>query len=76
MKNGNSIDLIGKIKECSKSWLLPYPFKIVGQAMLMAVLIGLVATIFNLKGLVCLHRTVQLQLLSQTKIKEHYNYKP
>ncbi|MBR5864174.1 MAG: hypothetical protein IKY76_06395 [Alistipes sp.] len=46
MKNGNSIDLIGKIKECSKSWLLPYPFKIAGQAMLMAVLIGLVATIF------------------------------
>ena len=48
MREKKSIDLIGRIKGCTKNWLLPYPFKIAGQVLMLAVLIGLVATIlFN-----------------------------
>ena len=46
MREKKSIDLIGRIKETTKNWLLPYPFKIVGQVLIVTVLIGLVATIF------------------------------
>ena len=46
MREKKSIDLIGRIKETTKNWLLPYPFKIVGQVLMVTVLIGLVATIF------------------------------
>lgn len=39
MRQRNSI--IDRIKGCLKSWLLPHPFKIVGQILLLAVLVAL-----------------------------------
>ena len=39
------ISIIDRIKSCCKSWLLPYPFKIVGQVLLLVILIALVAQI-------------------------------
>ncbi|MBQ3536303.1 MAG: hypothetical protein IJA57_06070 [Alistipes sp.] len=35
------ISIIDRIKGCLKSWLLPHPFKIVGQVLLLAVLVAL-----------------------------------
>ena len=35
------ISIIDRIKGCLKSWLLPHPFKIVGQVLLLAVLAAL-----------------------------------
>lgn len=40
-----SISIIDRIKSCCKSWLLPHPFKIVGQVLLLVILIALVAQI-------------------------------
>jgi hypothetical protein len=39
------ISIIDRIKGCCKSWLLPHPFKIVGQVLLLVILIALVAQI-------------------------------
>ena len=39
------ISIIDRIKSCCKSWLLPHPFKIVGQVLLVVILIALVAQI-------------------------------
>ena len=39
------ISIIDRIKGCLKSWLLPHPFKIVGQVLLLVILIALVAQI-------------------------------
>ena len=39
------ISIIDRIKSCCKSWLLPHPFKIVGQVLLLVILIALVAQI-------------------------------
>ena len=39
------ISIIDRIKDCCKSWLLPHPFKIVGQVLLLVILIALVAQI-------------------------------
>ena len=39
------ISNIDRIKSCCKSWLLPHPFKIVGQVLLLVILIALVAQI-------------------------------
>ena len=39
------ISIIDRIKGCYKSWLLPHPFKIVGQVLLLVILIALVAQI-------------------------------
>ena len=39
------ISFIDRIKSCCKSWLLPHPFKIVGQVLLLVILIALVAQI-------------------------------
>lgn len=46
MKERNSFDPIGSIKASLKTWLLPHPFKIVGQVMILAVLVALAAQIF------------------------------
>ena len=46
MKQHLSPGLIGRIKGLVKNWLLPHPFKIVGQVMLLLVLVALVASIF------------------------------
>ena len=46
MKRRTSFDLIGRIKGSVKNWLLPHPFKIVGQILLLVVLLALAATIF------------------------------
>ena len=46
MRNKTPFDLIGCIKGSVKNWLLPHPFKIVGQVMLLLVLVALVASIF------------------------------
>ena len=46
MRNKKPFDLIGRIKGSVKNWLLPHPFKIVGQVMLLLVLVALVASIF------------------------------
>ena len=45
MKERVPFDLIGRIKGSVKNWLLPYPFKFVGFALLLAMLVGLVAKI-------------------------------
>ena len=39
------ISIIDRIKGCCKSWLLPHPFKIVGQVLLLVILIALVVQI-------------------------------
>ena len=39
------ISIIDRIKSCCKSWLLPHPFKIVGQVLLLVILIALVVQI-------------------------------
>ena len=39
------ISIIDRIKSCCKSWLLPHPFKIVGQALLLVILIALAVQI-------------------------------
>ena len=46
MKQHLSPGLIGRIKGLVKNWLLPHPFKIVGQVMLLLVLVALVASKF------------------------------
>ena len=46
MKERNSFDPIGSIKASLKTWLLPHPFKIVGQVLILATLIALAAQIF------------------------------
>lgn len=43
MRERNSI--IDRIKSCCKSWLLPHPFKIVGQVLLLVILIALAVQI-------------------------------
>lgn len=45
MKHRNSFDLFGSIKGCFKNWLLPHPFKITGQILLLAILVALVIQI-------------------------------
>ncbi|MBR4994684.1 MAG: hypothetical protein IKY82_01345 [Alistipes sp.] len=45
MKEKVPFDLIGRIKGSVKNWLLPYPFKFVGFALLLAMLVALVAKI-------------------------------
>ena len=35
------ISIIDRIKSCCKSWLLPHPFKIVGQVLLLVILVAL-----------------------------------
>lgn len=47
MKSRTPFDPIGRTKGLIKNWLLPHPFKIVGQAMLLAILVALVAQIFT-----------------------------
>ena len=39
------ISFIDRIKGCCKSWLLPHPFKIVGQVLLLVILIALAVQI-------------------------------
>ena len=39
------ISFIDRIKSCCKSWLLPHPFKIVGQVLLLVILIALAVQI-------------------------------
>ena len=39
------ISIIDRIKSCRKSWLLPHPFKIVGQVLLLVILIALAVQI-------------------------------
>ena len=39
------ISIIDRIKSCCKSWLLPHPFKIVGQILLLVILIALAVQI-------------------------------
>lgn len=39
------ISIIDRIKGCCKSWLLPHPFKIVGQVLLLVILIALAVQI-------------------------------
>ena len=46
MKERHSINLFDTIKCQVKNWLLPYPFKIVGYVMLLAMLVVLAADIF------------------------------
>ena len=46
MRERHSINLFDTIKRQVKNWLLPYPFKIVGYVMLLAVLVVLAADIF------------------------------
>ena len=45
-KRRGSINIIDMIKGQVKNWLLPYPFKIVGYVMLLAMLVVLAADIF------------------------------
>ena len=45
MKQQHSFDLIGSIKGLVKNWLLPHPFKYVGFALLLILLIALVLKI-------------------------------
>lgn len=45
MKQRHSFDLIGSIKGLVKNWLLPHPFKYVGFALLLILLIALVLKI-------------------------------
>lgn len=47
MKQHLSPGLIGRIKGSVKNWLLPHPFKIVGQVMLLAILVALVIQILT-----------------------------
>ena len=46
MRERHSINLFDTIKRQGKNWLLPYPFKIVGYVMLLAMLVVLAADIF------------------------------
>ena len=46
MKDRHSFNPIDMLKRSIKSWLLPYPFKIVGFFLLLAVLVALAAEIF------------------------------
>ena len=46
MKERNSFDPFGSIKASLKTWLLPHPFKIVGQVLILATLVVLAAQIF------------------------------
>ena len=46
MRERHSINLFDTIKRQVKNWLLPYPFKIVGYVMLLAMLVVLAADIF------------------------------
>lgn len=39
------ISIIDRIKGCCKSWLLPHPFKVVGQVLLLVILIALAVQI-------------------------------
>ena len=39
------ISIVDRIKSCCKSWLLPHPFKIVGQVLLLVILIALAVQI-------------------------------
>ncbi len=39
------ISIIDRIKSCCKSWLLPHPFKVVGQVLLLVILIALAVQI-------------------------------
>ncbi|MBQ5715961.1 MAG: hypothetical protein IIV60_06315 [Alistipes sp.] len=39
------ISIIDRIKSCCKSWLLPHPFKVAGQALLLVILIALAVQI-------------------------------
>ena len=39
------ISIIDRIKSCCKSWLLPHPFKIAGQVLLLVILIALAVQI-------------------------------
>ena len=39
------ISIIDRIKSCRKSWLLPHPFKVVGQVLLLVILIALAVQI-------------------------------
>lgn len=41
MRHRNSFDPFGSIKTSLKNWLLPHPFKITGQILLLAVLVAL-----------------------------------
>ena len=41
------ISIIDRIKGCCKSWLLPHPFKIVGQVLLLVILIALAVQIIT-----------------------------
>ena len=45
MKQRHSFDPIGRTKGFLKNWLLPHPFKIVGQVMLLVMLLATVAHI-------------------------------
>lgn len=49
MKENVPFDLIGRIKGSVKNWLLPHPFKYVGFALLLALLVALVlkVTLFD-----------------------------
>ena len=39
------ISIIDRIKSCCKSWLMPHPFKVVGQVLLLVILIALAVQI-------------------------------
>ena len=43
------ISIVDRIKSCCKSWLLPHPFKIVGQVLLLVILIALAVQIIATK---------------------------
>ena len=45
MKENVPFDLIGRIKGSVKNWLLPHPFRYVGFALLLALLVALVLKI-------------------------------
>ena len=45
MRQRNSLDPFGSIKTSLKNWLLPHPFKIVGQVLLLVILIALAVQI-------------------------------
>ena len=42
------ISIVDRIKSCCKSWLLPHPFKIVGQVLLLVILIALAVQIITI----------------------------
>ena len=41
------ISIIDRIKSCCKSWLLPHPFKVAGQVLLLVILIALAVQIIT-----------------------------